>query len=162
MARVLAIAHNLQRSYLRGETLECGQLPVADTRFTRTYELSSAANLIERAMNFHDACFIRVGLSTDQTLELEICNLWWVIPGDRSKLDASSRFRLILRDVSDLEAWGTDEEICSSAIYDFWIENGRFKFMTGDGGRAGALDDSISQVEIATTFEAIERFGIPV
>jgi hypothetical protein len=139
-----------------------GTLIVASLSVVRTYRVSDAREILWRAQDLHDSSLCRVHYGEDRCLRFEISNPWWVISVEVYGPDRTTRFRFSLSDVHMVESWGSDIEICMSAIFDFYIDSDGFRFLTGDGGRSGTMDIADSLVEIVSSAEAVERFEIPI
>jgi hypothetical protein len=147
----------MQESTMPGnETAEQGGMIV------KLLRVMNAGSILERASNLHDSTLVRTSLDDGNVLLLEISNAWWTTPHSPSVLDRTTRFRLCLHGFSLSDSWGSDEEICKSAIFDLSIQNGEFRLVTGDGGRCGTIDSDRSTIEIETQRTTIQRFDLPI
>jgi hypothetical protein len=129
---------------------------------SRILSFSDAKEVIWKAQNLHDASLNCIQLGEDHVLKFEISNLWWMISEEVCEMDSQTQFRFSLGEARILSFWGTDEEICLSAVFDFSSDNSVFRILTGDGGRSGTFDISRSTVEVLSTPYAVDRYGIPI
>jgi hypothetical protein len=124
--------------------------------------VARVGKLSDRASRFHDSCLGGSFLTEREVLSFEVCNIWWKRPNSCSKLDRVTRICFRLGGAMPSDCFGTDEEICQSAIYDFVLEGGFFKILTGDGLRSGRFESRISTVQIITTKELIAEHNLPL
>jgi hypothetical protein len=133
-----------------------------ESYLSRILSLTDAREVVRKAQNLHDASLSCIRLGEDRVLRFDLCNLWWMVSEKVCKMDSQTQFRFSFGKAHIISSWGTDKEICMSAVFDFSSSNSEFHILTGDGGRSGTFDVSTSTLEVLSTTYAIERYGIPI
>jgi len=119
------------------------------------WHCEKAVRLFSETCNFHDAQLDYVNSDLKNGALFQIRKPRWTFLFESKELDRLTEIRFLLNSPCFASHWGTDNDICSSSIYNFSVSGDEFDLLTGDGGRSGKISVDQSEIEIVTTREIL-------